>query len=79
MVPWSGAWSSASKGTAGLTWCARAVYEVMNAHFERYNAGAYVVNYNDLFPIPQREIDVNPNLLPNNPGYRIIEFKKIRR
>lgn len=44
--------------------------KVMNAHFERYNAGAYVVeNYNDLFPIPQREIDVNPNLLPNNPGY----------
>ena len=43
---------------------------VMNAHFERFNAGAYIVeNYNDLFPIPQREIDVNPNLLPNNPGY----------
>jgi hypothetical protein len=22
-----------------------------------------------LFPVPQQEIDVNPNLLPNNPGY----------
>lgn len=43
---------------------------VMNAHFERYNNGAYIVeNYNNLFPVPQREIDVNPNLLPNNPGY----------
>lgn len=44
--------------------------EVMNAHFERYNSGAYnVENYNNLFPVPQREIDVNPNLLPNNPGF----------
>jgi hypothetical protein len=22
-----------------------------------------------LFPVPQQEIDVNPNLLPNNPGF----------
>ena len=22
-----------------------------------------------LFPVPKQEIDVNPNLLPNNPGF----------
>lgn len=43
---------------------------VMNAYFEQYNSSNYVVeDYNNLMPIPQREIDVNPNLLPNNRGY----------
>lgn len=43
---------------------------VMNNHFATYNNGLYVVeSYNNLFPIPQYEIDVNPNLAPNNPGY----------
>ena len=42
----------------------------MNAYFEQYNNSNYVVeDYNNLMPIPQREIDVNPNLLPNNRGY----------
>ena len=33
-------------------------------------AGANVIKgKHELWPIPQREIDINPNLLPNNPGY----------
>lgn len=33
-------------------------------------AGANVTkNKHELWPIPQREIDINKNLLPNNPGY----------
>jgi len=33
-------------------------------------AGANIVpGKHELWPIPQREIDINPNLLPNNPGY----------
>jgi starch-binding outer membrane protein, SusD/RagB family len=33
-------------------------------------AGANIVKgKHELWPIPQREIDINPNLLPNNPGY----------
>ena len=43
---------------------------VMNNYFATYNNGNYVVeSYNNLFPVPQYEIDVNPNLQPNNPGY----------
>ncbi len=30
---------------------------------------AFVVGTQELFPIPQSEIDLNANLLPNNPGY----------
>ena len=29
----------------------------------------FVPNQQELFPIPQTEIDINPNLLPNNKGY----------
>lgn len=44
--------------------------KVMNEHFATWNNGLYVVeDYNRLFPVPQREIDVNPNLAPNNQGY----------
>ncbi|RYY53256.1 MAG: RagB/SusD family nutrient uptake outer membrane protein [Chitinophagaceae bacterium] len=33
-------------------------------------AGANVIEgKHELWPVPQREIDINPNLLPNNPGY----------
>lgn len=33
-------------------------------------AGANIVeNKHELWPVPQREIDINKNLLPNNPGY----------
>ncbi|MBL7755884.1 MAG: P1 family peptidase, partial [Chitinophagaceae bacterium] len=33
-------------------------------------AGANIVeNKHELWPVPQREIDINQNLLPNNPGY----------
>ena len=45
-------------------------YNVMNEHFAEEFGGVYnVESYNNLFPIPQYEIDVNPNLAPNNPGY----------
>jgi hypothetical protein len=44
--------------------------EVMNQHFQDYYNGKYYVEkYHKLFPIPQSEIDINPNLLPNNEGY----------
>ena len=44
--------------------------DVMNQHFVDEFNGLYLLeDYNQLFPIPQREIDVNPNLAPNNPGY----------
>lgn len=32
-------------------------------------AGSTFTEKQLLFPVPQQEIDVNPNLLPNNPGY----------
>jgi hypothetical protein len=32
-------------------------------------AGATFAEKQLLFPVPQQEIDVNPNLLPNNPGF----------
>jgi hypothetical protein len=31
--------------------------------------GATFAEKNLLFPVPQQEVDVNPNLLPNNPGF----------
>ncbi len=43
---------------------------VMNRHFEEEFKGLYMLNsFNNLFPVPQYEIDINPNLAPNNPGY----------
>lgn len=45
--------------------------EVMNQHFlDFYNGKYFVERYHKLFPIPQSEIDINPNLLPNNEGYK---------
>lgn len=48
--------------------------EVINAvaSDEKYDFGShklFVAPANYLWPIPQSAIDVNPNLLPNNPGY----------
>ncbi|MCB0616497.1 MAG: RagB/SusD family nutrient uptake outer membrane protein, partial [Phaeodactylibacter sp.] len=31
--------------------------------------GVQPQDFHNLFPIPQEEIDLNPNLLPQNPGY----------
>ena len=31
--------------------------------------GATYSEKNLLFPVPKKETDVNPNLLPNNPGF----------
>lgn len=43
---------------------------VMNTFFESYNNGIYKVeSYHKLFPLPQRELDINPLLKPNNDGY----------
>lgn len=39
---------------------------------EKYDFGStklFIAPNHDLWPLPQRAIDVNPNLLPNNPGY----------
>lgn len=33
------------------------------------NAGATLSENRMIFPIPQRELDINPNLAPQNPGY----------
>jgi len=33
------------------------------------NATKNVKEYHVLYPIPQQEIDINANLLPQNPGY----------
>lgn len=44
--------------------------KVMNQHFDDdFNGLYFVEDYNNLFPIPQHELDVNPNLAPNNQGY----------
>ena len=44
--------------------------EVMNNHFNTYFNSLYKVEtYHRLFPVPQREIDINPLLKPNNEGY----------
>lgn len=44
--------------------------DVMNNHFNTYFNGNYKTeNYHRLFPVPQREIDINPLLKPNNEGY----------
>jgi len=44
--------------------------EVMNEHFETYYNGDFKVEpYHRIFPVPQREIDINPLLKPNNEGY----------
>lgn len=43
---------------------------VMNNHFNTYfNGNSKVEAYHRLFPVPQREIDINPLLKPNNEGY----------
>lgn len=41
---------------------------VMNQHFGA-NSSYKVEAYHNIFPIPQREIDINPLLKPNNDGY----------
>lgn len=43
--------------------------EVINAIDEPGIPRAYVSGLSELLPIPQSEIELNPNLLPNNPGY----------
>jgi hypothetical protein len=43
---------------------------VMNNHFiADFNGSFKVESYHRLFPVPQREIDINPLLRPNNEGY----------
>lgn len=43
---------------------------VMNNHFKTYFNNSYKAEpYQQLFPVPQRELDINPLLKPNNDGY----------
>jgi hypothetical protein len=42
---------------------------VMNAYFTSISNPLRITNDNKLFPIPQREIDVNPTKITQNPGY----------
>lgn len=55
-----------------LRW--RTAEEVMNREIMRYDGVKIMRRYFDaaksyLWPVPEREIRYNPNLLPNNPGY----------
>lgn len=43
---------------------------VMNAHFAALNRSDIVVKeYQLLYPVPQNQIDVNPDMISQNPGY----------
>lgn len=43
---------------------------VMNNHFNTYfNSNFKAEPYQQVFPVPQRELDINPLLKPNNDGY----------
>ena len=42
---------------------------VMNEHALDEGKQITVHDWNNLYPVPQAQIDINPNLLPNNPGY----------
>ncbi len=42
---------------------------VMNQHAVEANYSFRVDAHNAIYPVPQREIDINPKLRPNNPGY----------
>lgn len=43
---------------------------VMNNHVKTYFNNSYKIEfYQQLFPVPQRELDINPLLKPNNDGY----------
>lgn len=43
--------------------------EVMTKHAIEEDKKFTVHDWNNLYPVPQTQIDINPNLLPNNPGY----------
>jgi hypothetical protein len=43
--------------------------EVMTNHAKDEGKSLTVHPWNNLYPVPQTQIDINPNLLPNNTGY----------
>lgn len=42
---------------------------VMNDHFRRLNVTTMMQGFHLIFPVPQSQVDVNPGLIKQNPGY----------